>query len=255
MPKVWDCVMLNGELDMLECRLRELPQVWRHVIVESPVTHRGGPKPLHYAANRERFAAWADRIIHVVAGGLPPWVGLGPDPVNPWAREHTQRDAAQGALADAGDDDVVLIADVDEFPPALFPLPDPVLAFDQRLCMYAVDWEYPELHRCTVAARMGYIRQQGSLAAVRDGRYGYPGVSGGWHLTWLGGVEAQRAKLATICHTEMTGHEASLIRDGRCYREGIHHSGQLMMRPVDVDSTWPEMIWKRECPASWFRPR
>ena len=45
--------MFRDELDMLECRLRELEDVvYRHVLVEAPVTHRGDPKPLYYAENR-----------------------------------------------------------------------------------------------------------------------------------------------------------------------------------------------------------
>jgi Glycosyltransferase family 17 len=246
-PRVWDVFMLNTELDMLEVRLRELPQVYRHVLVEAAADHQGHPKPLHYLDNRERFAPWKDKIIHVVADHLP-------DHPNPWVREHFQRDQALPALEDASDDDIVLIADVDEFPPALFPLPDPAISFRQRLAMYAVDWLYPDLHICTVAARAGHVRKHG-LAAVRDGRYGYPQAEGGWHITWLGGAEGQRAKLATICHTEMTAYEASLLYDGKCYNEGIHHSGELQMIPVDVDSTWPRWIYERKCPENWFRPR
>jgi hypothetical protein len=110
MGRVWDCIMLRDELDMLECRLAELEDpVYRHVIVEAPVTHRGDPKPLWYADNQERYARWADRIIHVIADDLP-------DSDDPWVREHAQRDAAWQAVLDAGatDDDIVYITDVDE---------------------------------------------------------------------------------------------------------------------------------------------
>ena len=244
----WDVFMLNGELDMLECRLREFEgRDVRHVLVESPVTHRGDRKPLYYAAHKDRFAPWADRITHVIADGLD-------SPMDPWPREHRQRDAAMRALRDAADDDIVLIADVDEFPPWPLPEPDPVVAFRMRLFMYAVDWEYPELHHCSVAARWGTVKGQG-LAAVRDGRYGYPAADGGMHLTWLGGLEAQRAKLGVHCHLEMTADEYERIWSGASYERGVHHGGQYMMQPADVDETWPAMIWKRECPGSWFRPR
>ena len=111
MHRVWDCIMLRDELEMLECRLRELDgKVHKTVLVESRTTHRGDPKPLHYMDNRERFAPWADRIIHITAD-LP----MHPDP---WVREHSQRDAALRGLADADPGDMVLIADVDEIPSA-----------------------------------------------------------------------------------------------------------------------------------------
>jgi Glycosyltransferase family 17 len=249
MTRTWDCIMLRDELEMLECRLRELDgKVWRHVIVESPRTHRGDPKPLHYMDNRERFAPWADRIVHIVAD-----VPAHPDP---WAREHSQRDAALRGLTDAAPDDMVLIADVDEIPSAdaLKARPDTAAALSMRLAMYAVDLLYPERHLCPVIARAGAIGP--SLASARDARYSLPAVAdGGWHLTWLGGVEGQREKLRVTCHTEMTVYEHDLLYDGKCYNDGIHHSGQLQMIPVDVDETWPKWIYERKCPQNWFRPR
>jgi hypothetical protein len=123
-----------------------------------------------------------------------------------------------------------------------------------RLFMYAADWQYPERHVCSVAAPWKAVRGRG-LAAIRDGRYGYPRVPGGMHLTWLGGVAAQREKLRVTCHTEMTQAEYDRIWTGACYERGVHHGGQYQMIPVDVDESWPGMIWRRECPPQWFRPR
>lgn len=244
-----DCFMFRDELDMLEGRLRELDSlVDSFVLVEAPVTHQGDPKPLVFAENTSRFEPWAHKIVHVVADGLP-------SSMTPWRREHAQRDAARPALdAIAADDDVVLIADVDEFPPRGFDYDamGPVASFAQRLAMYAVDWLYPEPHVCTVAARWDALKGK-SLAAVRDNRYAYPVTEGGWHLTWLGGQEGQQAKLAVTCHDEMTDHSKHLLASGRCYREGIHHTGEFMMTPADVDDTWPAFIWERRCPESWFR--
>jgi hypothetical protein len=248
--KTWDCFMFRDELDMLEVRLHDLDgRVDAHVLVESPVTHRGDPKPLHYQENRDRFAPWAGKIIHVAANDLP-------DHPDPWLREHRQRDAAMWALRDrAAGDDIVLISDVDEFVPWPFPVPEPAVAFSQRLAMYAADWLYPQEHVCTVAARWDHVAAAGSLARVRDSRHSYPLVRGGWHLTWLGGVEAQREKLGVHCHLEMRPDEAERIASGRAYRNGEHQSGDCLMIPVDVDETWPERIWRRQCPESWFRPR
>ena len=68
---VWDVVMLRDELSMLEVRLHEFAgQDVVHVVTEAAVTHRGHPKPLHYAGNAERFAQWNDSIVPVVAGKI-----------------------------------------------------------------------------------------------------------------------------------------------------------------------------------------
>lgn len=249
--KIIDVFMFGNELDMLEGRLGELDAVVdRHVLVESRTTHRGALKPLWYEENKERFAPWHDKILHVVTD-LPSH----PDP---WVREHAQRDAAMEALdVIAKDDDVVVIADVDEFWPQGFDFgtvnqSNPAVSFRQRLAMYAVDWEHPEPHVCTVAANWGALKGK-SLAAVRDNRHAYPIVPGGWHLTWLGGPEGQREKLAVTCHLEMTDLSRELLGSGRCYREGIHHTGDFMMMPETVDETWPEFIFRGKCPKSWYR--
>ena len=249
MTRLFDCFMFRDELDMLECRLTEMAQIpgYCAVLVEAPVTHRGEPKPLHYADNLERFQSWSDRIVHVVADL--------PDSPDPWVREHAQRDAAMSVLREsAAGDDIVLICDVDEFVPWPFPFPSPAVAFNQRLAMYAVDWLYPQLHICSVAAQWDFIRKS-SLSRVRDNRYSFPLVSGGWHLTWLGGPEAQRRKLETHCHLEMRPDEVERIHSGRAYNKGEHQSGDCNMIPADVDDSWPEMIAKRQVPESWFRPR
>lgn len=247
---IWDCLMLGSELDMLAGRLKEM-QDWPelcHVIVEAPVTHKGDPKPLHYDKNRRRFKSWAKRIEHVVADNLDP-------SLEAWPREHRQRDAAMRVLRErARPGDVVLICDVDEFVPYGTWSGLPCVSYNQRLAMYAVDWLYPQRHICSVAAEWASVRGPG-LAAVRDNRYAYPVIDGGWHLTWLGGQEACKAKLEVTCHEEMTDKSRELLASGKCYAEGIHHTGDFQMVPADVDETWPGFIYRRECPDTWFRPR
>src|SRR4051812_40271897 len=108
-----DCFTFYNELDILEIRLRELYDVVdRFVLVEATHTHKGDPKPLHYATNRARFASWNDKIRHIVIGDLP----VGDNLAAIRRREMGQRNAILLGLMDAQDDDIVLISDVDEIP-------------------------------------------------------------------------------------------------------------------------------------------
>src|SRR5689334_8795561 len=60
----------NCELDLLEYRLRTMaPMVDLFVLLESPVTFSGKPKPLFYEANKARFAGFP--IHHVIAEERP----------------------------------------------------------------------------------------------------------------------------------------------------------------------------------------
>lgn len=255
---IWDLIMLRNELDMLQVRLREFEDLdVTHVVVEAPIDHRGHPKPLHYAENLDRFSDWGARILPVIAGDLP-WTG------NPWVTEHVQRDLTWQAVASrVRDDDVVLLADVDEFPSReALEGTFPVAALSQRLAMYAVDWVVPDPHVCSVVASGRFMRGR-QASTVRDGRYGYHTIKdAGWHITWVGGPSAQREKLRATCHSaddsgagEMRTDEIDRISSGLCYNTGIHHAGDLWLTPVNVDASWPRAIFERKCPESWFRPR
>jgi hypothetical protein len=241
--------MFNNELDMLECRLVELQGVpdLVHVIVEADVTHGGNtPKPLHYAENAERFAPWADRIVHVVASDLP-------TDVDAWSREHAQREHVGRALADADPYDIVFHGDVDEIPDptvAAYIEPAGFVVMSQRLHCFAVDWLHPEPWAGTVAGRFKDIT---SFARMRDARLTTPRIipNAGWHLSWLGGEEIADAKMWAFCHPEIIPQWEGRL--GSCYRDGIHVDG-TKMAPVTVDDTWPRWVAEKHCPTSWFRP-
>jgi hypothetical protein len=64
MPRVFDCITLYDDLDLLEARFRayqDIPEV-THVICEAPVDDKGQPKPLHFQENKDgRFLPWRGR--------------------------------------------------------------------------------------------------------------------------------------------------------------------------------------------------
>jgi Glycosyltransferase family 17 len=248
---IFDCVMIRDELDMLELRLEELDATGAvTVVAEAHQDHQGHPKPLHFAENAARFAGWNDRIRHVVVTGLP-------DHPNPWVREHAQRDTALAAIEDASDGDLVLIADIDEIPdPGVFELEFAgvdALTLEQNVCAFAVDWAHvPEL--TSVLTTAGHARHTGSLAKIRDNRGAYPVVhNAGWHFSWLGGPQACLEKTDAFCHLESRDIVRAGIESGDFIERGLWDVAQL--KPVDVDSTWPRMIYERRCPESWFRPK
>jgi Glycosyltransferase family 17 len=258
--RIWDLIMFNHELDMLEGRLMELDDlVYQHVIVEMPVTHRNYPKPLYLQENMDRFKRWHHKITYVISD--PP-----PD-LEPWPLEHWQRHQAWAAIENQMEDsDLVWLCDLDEIPsPMAARWPGSAAAgLEMRVFLFAVDWEYtggpiPQ----SVMARGSYIRRrihEGKwLGDIRDERPQLGMVpQAGWHFSWMGGVENHRKKLNTAtCHTEIFNKpEAQLILDGYRYKHGnLDAGGGLEAKAVDVDETWPRFIYERKCPDNWFRPR
>lgn len=62
---VFDAMLMNNELDLLEIRLNELDSVVDYfVILESNVTFTGLPKQTYFADNRERYSEFNHKILY-----------------------------------------------------------------------------------------------------------------------------------------------------------------------------------------------
>jgi beta-1,4-mannosyl-glycoprotein beta-1,4-N-acetylglucosaminyltransferase len=252
--------MFRNELDMLECQLYEhYDDIYRFVLVEATVNHQGRPKPLVYAENSARFAQWADKIVHVTVDWMPDAAACS----DPWVRERAQRDAALGAMNEAGldDGDIVVNVDVDEIPSAaaLRAEPDTIMGMMLRYHPFAVDWEGAPGANGTLV-RASYARQVGSLSAIRQMKDiqppPYPVIAdGGWHISWLGGPAEIHAKLDAFCHLETRDAALAANAEDLMYGQGRGDVLAAPMRAVDVDESWPRWIYERKCPAGWFRPR
>ena len=112
-PRLYDCFTFFNELDLLEIRLETLgPHVDFFVIAESPITYRADPKPLYFQENKQRFAKFLPKIRHIVVDDLPTEKGFDQN----WQRETLQRAALERGLADARDEDIIMLSDLDEIP-------------------------------------------------------------------------------------------------------------------------------------------
>lgn len=262
----WDTFMLSDELDMLECRLTEAePYDVRHVLIEAHYDHQGNPKPLHYAENKERFASWAERIVHVVAD-IP-----GPGNIDPWHREHAQREHVWAGLDGAASDDIVLLCDVDEIPSArayqLQGIPF-MHALSMKQSMFAVDWVLPSETRIAIAGPCSALHVPAWQVRDNGMRSVLPELYRmGWHFTWLGGPDAIRRKAAQFCHLELQAMILKANDAGLLYERGMTWYAEAdeyqeyppreprhYMVPALVDREWPRYIREKRCPASWFRP-
>lgn len=209
--KVYDCFQFFEELDMLELRMTELDECVDHfVVVESPWTHQCQPKRLVFLENRERFARFADKIIHVVADRRLDTLTM--------AQENYQRDCIFEGLTGCSDDDLILISDLDEIPRkdlirriAGDPrLAGQLLALSMLQRPYFVNYEGYEPWSKAVTAPFGLVRRM----SVNLTRYITlrPSSSlivklmpdAGWHMTWMGGAEAILRKHGAYSHTELS---------------------------------------------------
>lgn len=213
-PKLFDCFMFWKELDMLELRLRHMyDHVDRFVIVESPFTFTGKPKPLFYLENKQRFAWAADKIEHVLTD-------FQPQPDNAWWNESAQRNNIELGLNAAKPTDLVMISDVDEIPN---------LATLKNACEWVcennapatitLDKCYYKLNNFMVGQEPGVEphapwnmfvvalkhhlsrRRPQELRDAHNGLYRFPG-KGGWHFSFMGDSDIITEKIQAFSHTE-----------------------------------------------------
>lgn len=225
---IYDCFPFFNELDLLEIRLNILKDVVdKFVLVEAPWTHTGGSKPLYYKDNAQRFAAFQDKIIHVMASS-PPIKKDATARENAWRRENFQRNEIIRGLASAKSDDMILLSDLDEIPS-----PEAILAvqglhgvsrFRQRFYNFFLNYRNCSVpfwpigtQACLYESFLDPATYEGQgcdqflIADVNKGptmtRLRMVGASrtiknGGWHFSYCGGIDALKTKLAAFAHTE-----------------------------------------------------
>lgn len=239
-PMVYDCFMFSNELDILEIRLNELDKVVdKFVLVESPTTIMGKPKPLYYELNKERYAKFKDKIIHIVVNDMP-------DGVDQWPRERLQRDAIMRGLTNCKDDDIIIIADVDEIPSAKavkkYNKGMGIVSFEQMFCYYYLncvadhkwDWAKITTYDKLKGLMPGGVRYAQNTPKIEDG---------GWHFSFVGGVDKIIEKIESYSHQEYNKPE---IKDKDRIAKKIAAGEDIFNRGTKyqikkIDSSWPDV--------------
>ena len=204
---IYDCFQFFNELDMLKIRLNVMsPIVDKFVISEATETFSGLKKPLYYEENKEMFAEFADKIIHVVVDDTPE--GYTHD------RDTFQKNAVTRGLKDCTDEDIIIFSDLDEIPnPEKIKeilkdfQEDKIYHFAQRLfycylnmeevsgnlLSYAGEFEGVERKKWIGSKMCSYklLREQnlmlGELRFPERKEIGIRIEDGGWHFGYMGG--------------------------------------------------------------------
>ena len=273
---VYDCFQFFNELDILKLRLHIMnPVVDRFVISEATETFSGNPKPLYYEENKEMFAEFADKIIHVVVDDTPP--GYTHD------RDTFQKNAVGRGLKDCTDEDIIIFSDLDE-------IPNPekikeilqnfdrtkIYHFAQRLfyCYLNMEevsgnllsyaGEFPEAERskdgipgrkkwigskmCSYSLLKEQKLQLGELRFPERKACGIRVEDGGWHFGYIGGHGEKDVKkrvaerVRSAAHQEYNKAEvlsdvADKIKDGK----DIFGRNASFVQ-VEIDETFPEYL-------------
>ena len=218
--KIYDLLLVNTELEMLELRLAQMyPHVDHVVILESPVTFTNQPKPLHVLDSWARYAPYHDKIIrHTIDVAA---LALSPDP-STWDLEHASRNALFSQVIPylagpqaARPGDVLLVSDVDEIPKPATLAALRVCAFPRRLALasdayyYSFQWrsseDWPWPHATFYEGPDDTVSPQ-DLRAGDGAKTGESGrmQNAAWHCSYcFDSFRLMRNKLESFSHTEL----------------------------------------------------
>jgi len=243
---IYDCFMFFNELDLLELRLEELCSVVdRFVIVEATKTHANEPKPLYFNENKGRFAKFLNKIEYVVIDEYPEFDAA-------WTFENYQRDVLIKTLKKCCQpEDVILISDLDEIPKAQlvekYKDTEGTKVFEQNLYTFYFNYLNATEPVWLKGTRMLRFKDIGdkTLTQIRFAE-GQHIKNGGWHFTYLGGLEMVKYKIRSFAHQEYNNDYymnenrlKTLIQDGiDIFERGYKY------KIVNLDENFPEYVKK-----------
>lgn len=279
MRKIYDTFCFFNEFDLLELRLNILdPYVDYFVLSEASVTHTGQPKPFYFEENKERYAKFLDKIIHVKVTDTPnDFINL---PVidspttfdeqclkdiytfiqtqtnrfnrnteHHYGRDFFQKECVRRGLETATDKDIIMFSDCDE-------IPNPEIVKNVHSDFM---WEYTDaLYTFRQTAYYYYLNllKENDWKGTRIGTYGHLKhysynelrgndhmiiPNGGWHFSYMGGPEKVRTKIESFSAQEMNNpHVLNSINDN--ITKGIDPFFRSMLTQVPIDESYPKYL-------------
>jgi beta-1,4-mannosyl-glycoprotein beta-1,4-N-acetylglucosaminyltransferase len=253
---VFDCFAFFNELDLLEIRLNELDSVVdRFVLVEATRTFQKKPKPLHFEENKQRFARFLPKISHVVVNEYPNFFTKFRIPKF-WDYDNHQKEQVMRVIKDCAPDDIIIFSDLDEIPsPAKIiahKLTPGIKVFEQKLFYYYLNslaisaTGQPDLWKGSI---MLYRKDITTLKKIRSLR-GQTGKNitivreGGWHFSYLGGIEKIVTKIESLAHEEFND---AYFKNPERLKNAIASGKDIFDRDihyklVEVDASFPSYI-------------
>jgi beta-1,4-mannosyl-glycoprotein beta-1,4-N-acetylglucosaminyltransferase len=248
--KIYDCFTYFNEDQLLKLRLETL---WEYVdyfvICEATRTHTGNEKSVNF--NFKKFEKYKSKIRYLLIDSYPF------ETDDPWVYENYQRNYLMTGLNDASDNDWVMISDLDEIPnPDSISSFNPAVylsgSFHQHAFLYFLNnqvmrgvnpfiWTLPKITTYRVLRDVFKSPQE-----VRNyrGRGIFRGIKkylikkknqaildGGWHFTWMGGVERILLKMDSMAHQELNKPE---YRDPKIIEEKIRCGGDIFGGEMSV---------------------
>ncbi len=281
---IYDCFIFFNEIELLEIRLNVLNQyVDKFIILESNVTHQGQKKTLNFQQNKDKFSEFLNKIIYIIVDDMPAYDGT-----NSWELEHHQRNSILKAIKNCNKEDIIIISDIDEIPDLsavqMNQLKDNTLyIFRQNMYYYYINcincaktlmqqkykWSGSIMFKYsphfTPQSMRKLSRKTQALFSEKSLHRIYWNIiifiethnnhiklqfieNGGWHFSYLGGIDRIIQKIEAFAHTEYNKKE---YKDPEKIKQAIENGKDIFGRNfnyqfVPLDNSFPEYIIKNK---------
>ena len=275
---LYDCFMYFDEDLLLDLRLNSLSKfVKKFIITEATYTHNGSKKELKFDISK--FQKFKDKIIYIVVDKQPKNIlelveGETKDQraekliLNGMARDYFQRENLNRGLADASNDDIILISDLDEIPNLetldLSKIKNNIVIFEQKMFYYKLNLLYEDFKWLgTKAVKHKNFLSPQWLRNIKGRKYPFWRLdilfskkkysnllfvnNGGWHFTCLRTAEELEKKLLNFAHHyeyEESGlklndlkkliSEKRVMYDHNVDQRGYKWSGKSILKTIDT---------------------
>jgi beta-1,4-mannosyl-glycoprotein beta-1,4-N-acetylglucosaminyltransferase len=224
-PLVVDAVPISTELDMLEIRMREYaPFVKIFVIVESPMTHAGRPKPLFFAEQRQRFDKIVEeggaKIVYAAVEGMEPDL-----PVGSFQNEIKQRTTISNLLTglrqrgEIHEGSLVIQSDIDEIISRqtldlLTSCTDYPVQMHLNVKNYRYSYNFPLLDEGYWRPRLVTIGSEQEIQYHHGRGSDWLLEGAGWHCSFcFATLDDMRAKMQNYVHNDRLRDNSNLKED------------------------------------------
>jgi len=214
--KIYDCFTFYNELDLLEIRLNELNDVVdKFVLVEAEKTHQNKNKILHFYENKNRFAKFLNKIIHVIV----PKESFIEDA---WYNENFQRKSILDGLKETTEEDILIVSDLDEIPSKksieeAIKNNKKIAVFEQLLHYYYLNTfllvKNTPINYGSVLIKKSLFEKNTEIVRSREKHNLDKIKNGGWHFSFLGNENVVYNKIQNYAHTEFSHFDEETIKN------------------------------------------
>jgi beta-1,4-mannosyl-glycoprotein beta-1,4-N-acetylglucosaminyltransferase len=255
--KIFDCFQYFNEEHIADLRFNILDKfVDTFVIVESTVNHQGNPKKLHFDINK--YGKFKNKINYIVVEDTPENIKK-PHKGGESLVEQYQRNSIVRGLKKCGDNDLVILSDVDEVPDL-----DKLKEFDknkyavfsQKMFMYKLNLlnlNEDNWHGSKICLKKNFKSPQW-LRNLKFKKYPFWRIdktrnlqiieNGGWHFAFLQNPKNISKKIKSFAHGEFNKEDISNEENIKLKierGEDIFNRG-YNIKKVEIDSSFPKYI-------------